>query len=154
MPPRPRESSGYRSVRTRPSDTFYVKIRFDEMRLGLDTFDNAAAGVRTYNAAAWRLRRPRREMNFYEVMTRVQRLAPSSRLVTEEDRCENRGRKRCLGIAEMDEQAWQRGANSFHRTSSTSVYSSHKGGRNEPPIARTRICRSRPRSSTSSSKKR
>ncbi|XP_044958036.1 uncharacterized protein LOC123409119 [Hordeum vulgare subsp. vulgare] len=77
------------------------------MRLGLGTFDNPEDGARAYDPIAWRLRRPRREMNFLEVMTRewTQRLTPPLWLVTEEDHRQNRRRERRLGIAEMDEHA-------------------------------------------------
>ena len=46
-------------------------------------------------------------MNFPNVPTRerAQELAPSPRLITDEDRRDNRRRERCLGIAEMDEEA-------------------------------------------------
>nr|XP_020185585.1 ethylene-responsive transcription factor 3-like [Aegilops tauschii subsp. strangulata] len=70
MSPHRRETWGYRGVRPRPSCSFSVEIRFHEMRLGLGTFDTAHEAVRAYNAAAWRLRRPRRGMNFPNVATR------------------------------------------------------------------------------------
>ncbi|KAE8794756.1 Ethylene-responsive transcription factor CRF1 [Hordeum vulgare] len=87
MLPRLRGTLGCHGVRVRPSGTFYVKIRSDDMRLGLDTFDAADDAARAYDAAAWRLNRPRREMNFPE-------------------------RRECrLSIAEMDEHVmaeWRR----------------------------------------------
>ncbi|KAE8796759.1 Ethylene-responsive transcription factor CRF1 [Hordeum vulgare] len=94
-------------VRERPSGTFYAEIRSDDMRLGLDVFDTADKVVLTYDAAAWRLNRPRRDVNFPEVMTRewAQGLAPPPRVVTEEDRRRNRRRECRLGIAEMDKHA-------------------------------------------------
>ncbi|KAE8799529.1 Ethylene-responsive transcription factor CRF1 [Hordeum vulgare] len=106
MPPRCWGSSGYQGVHVRPSGVFYVEIRSDKMRLGLGTFDTVGEAACEYNAATWRLPRPHREMNFHEVMTRewAQRLASSSRLVTEEGCRKNRRQKRRLGIAEMDEQ--------------------------------------------------
>ncbi|KAE8789715.1 hypothetical protein D1007_36083 [Hordeum vulgare] len=70
MPPRPRGTLGYRGIHVRPSDTFYAEIHFDDMCLGLGTFDTADNATRAYNAAAWCLNRPRREMNFPDVMTR------------------------------------------------------------------------------------
>ncbi|KAE8802563.1 Ethylene-responsive transcription factor CRF1 [Hordeum vulgare] len=46
-------------------------------------------------------------MNFPDVPTRelAQELAPPPRLITDEDRRDNRRRERRLGIAEMDEEA-------------------------------------------------
>ncbi|KAI5012436.1 hypothetical protein ZWY2020_024570 [Hordeum vulgare] len=113
MSPHRRGTSGYRGVRARPSGTFYGEIRSGDMRLGLGTFDTADDAARAYDAAVWHLNRPRREMNFPEVMTRewAQNLAPPLRVVTKEDRCRNRRRERLLGIAEMDEHAmaeWRR----------------------------------------------
>ncbi|KAE8816697.1 Ethylene-responsive transcription factor CRF1 [Hordeum vulgare] len=82
------------------------------MRLGLGTFDKPEDGARAYDAAVWHVRRSRRKMNFPEVMTRewAQRLTPLPRLVTEEDRRQNRRRESCFGIADMDEHvmvAWR-----------------------------------------------
>ncbi|KAE8786462.1 Protein TRANSPARENT TESTA 12 [Hordeum vulgare] len=58
MPPPRRASSGYRSVRERPSGTYYVEIRSDDVRLGLGTFETAHEAARAYDTAAWRLGRP------------------------------------------------------------------------------------------------
>ncbi|KAE8809601.1 Ethylene-responsive transcription factor CRF1 [Hordeum vulgare] len=79
------------------------------MRLGLGTFDTAEEVARAYDMATWRLNRPRREMNFPEVMTMelAQNLAPRSRVVTDEDHRRNRRRDRRLNIAEMDEHAME-----------------------------------------------
>ncbi|XP_020191896.1 uncharacterized protein [Aegilops tauschii subsp. strangulata] len=101
--PRHRGSSGYGGVHARPSGVFYAEIRSDETRLGLGTFGTSHEATHAYDAAAWRLRRPRRETNFPEVATRE--LAPPPWLVTDEDRRINRRRERRLGIAEMDEEA-------------------------------------------------
>ncbi|KAE8772393.1 hypothetical protein D1007_55602 [Hordeum vulgare] len=94
MPPRRRESLGYHGVRERPSGTFYAEICSNDMRLGLGTFDTADQAARAYGTTAWRLQRPRREMNFLEVMTLewAQRLWPPPRVVTEEDHRQNRRR--------------------------------------------------------------
>ncbi|XP_044968889.1 ethylene-responsive transcription factor 3-like [Hordeum vulgare subsp. vulgare] len=113
MPPRRRGTFGYRGVRARPFGTFYFEIRSGEMRLGLGMFDTIEEAVRAFDAAAWRLNRPRREMNFPEVMTMelAENLAPHPRVVTDEDRRRNRRRERRLIIAEMDEhamEAWRR----------------------------------------------
>ncbi|KAE8798482.1 putative AP2 protein [Hordeum vulgare] len=64
MAPRPRSISGYHGVRPRPSGMFYAEIRSGNMRLGLGTFETAHEAARAYDAAAWRLRRPRAQMNF------------------------------------------------------------------------------------------
>ncbi|XP_020156688.1 uncharacterized protein [Aegilops tauschii subsp. strangulata] len=106
-PTRRRGSSGYRGVRAHPSGSFCAEIRSGEMRLGLSTFNAAHEAARAYNTAAWRIRQPRRKMNFPEVATRerAHELAPPPQLVTDEDRRDNRRRGRRLGIAEMDEEA-------------------------------------------------
>ncbi|KAE8808349.1 Ethylene-responsive transcription factor CRF1 [Hordeum vulgare] len=83
------------------------------MRLGLDTYQTGHKAARAYDAAAWRLNRPRREMNFPEVMLLewAQNLTPRLRVVTGEDRRWNRRCERRLSIAKMDEHAmaeWRR----------------------------------------------
>ncbi|XBI53639.1 hypothetical protein VPH35_035831 [Triticum aestivum] len=107
MPPRRRETWGYRAVRARPSGGFSAVIRFRGMRLGLGNFDTSNEAARAYDAAAWRLRWPHRTLNFPNVPTRerVQELAPLPRLITDEDRRDNRRREHRLGIAEMDDEA-------------------------------------------------
>ncbi|XP_020181425.1 ethylene-responsive transcription factor RAP2-6-like [Aegilops tauschii subsp. strangulata] len=108
MPPRRRGGSGYRGVRVRPSGTYSVSIRLGGgVRLGLGTFDTAQDGARAYDAAAWRLRRSRWDINFTDVATRerAQELAPFPWLITDEDRRKNRRRERRLSLAEMDEEA-------------------------------------------------
>ncbi|XP_020172108.1 ethylene-responsive transcription factor ERF109-like [Aegilops tauschii subsp. strangulata] len=109
MPSRHLGSSGYRGVRERPSGAFYAEIRSGDVRLGLDTFETAHEAARTYDAAAWRLQRPRQQMNFQDVWTceQAQALAPPPRLITDADRQEHRRRRRQrrLLIAKADERA-------------------------------------------------
>ncbi|KAE8796585.1 putative AP2 protein [Hordeum vulgare] len=78
MPPRRRSSSSYRGVRERPSGTYSAEIRSGDVRLGLGTFETALEAARAYDTAAWRLGRPRAQMNFHDVYTREQarNLAP------------------------------------------------------------------------------
>ncbi|KAM0912306.1 hypothetical protein ACQ4PT_012976 [Festuca glaucescens] len=111
MPPR-RSSSGYRGVRTRPAGNFYVEIRATGYRLTLGTFETAHEAARAYDAAAWRLGRPRRELNFHDVNSAAQAemLAPPPCLVTNEERQRHRQRQRRLAIAVADERtmaAWR-----------------------------------------------
>ncbi|XP_020166820.1 ethylene-responsive transcription factor ERF071-like [Aegilops tauschii subsp. strangulata] len=87
MPPRRRGASGHRGVHVHPSGSYSAEIRSGDVRLGLRTFDTAHEGARAYDAAAWRLRRSRWDMNLPDVATReqAQELAPP--------------------LAEMDEEA-------------------------------------------------
>ncbi|XBI88512.1 hypothetical protein VPH35_026477 [Triticum aestivum] len=108
MPPHRRGGSGYRGVRVRPSGTYSTSIQSGGgVRLGLGTFDTAQDGARAYDAAAWRLRRSRWDMNFTDVSTRerAQELVPFPRLTTDEDRRKHRRRERRLSLAEMDKEA-------------------------------------------------
>ncbi|XP_073365672.1 uncharacterized protein [Aegilops tauschii subsp. strangulata] len=77
------------------------------MRLSLSNFNTANKAARAYNAVAWRIRWPHRTLNFPNVLTRerAEELAPLPRLITDEDRRDNRRREHRLGIAEMDEAA-------------------------------------------------
>ncbi|CAM0942705.1 unnamed protein product [Alopecurus aequalis] len=106
MPPR-RKLSGYRGVRARPNGTFYAEIRTGDTRIGLGTFETVRETARAWDAAAWRLGRPRGGMNFRDVWTRqqAQDLAPPPCVVTKEDNRRNRLIQRRLAIAEQDEQA-------------------------------------------------
>jgi hypothetical protein len=95
VPPR-RISSSYRGVRTRPTGNFCVDICAASYHLTLRTFKTAHEAARTYNTAAWRLGRPRRDLNFHGVN--------SAALVTAEER------QRQLAITEADERtmaAWR-----------------------------------------------
>ena len=85
MPPRRRETWGYRGVRARPSGGFSAEIRFRGMRL----------------------RWPHTTLNFPDVPTRerAQELVPLPRLITDDDRRNNQRQEHRLGIAEMDEEA-------------------------------------------------
>ncbi|XP_044352818.1 ethylene-responsive transcription factor ERF105-like, partial [Triticum aestivum] len=107
MPPRCRETWGYCGVRARTSGSFSAKIRFRGMRLVLGNFETANEAARAYDAVAWRLKLPHRMLNFLNVPTRerAQELLPLPRLITNEDRHDNRRREHRLGIAEMDEEA-------------------------------------------------
>ncbi|KAM3299961.1 hypothetical protein ACQJBY_041127 [Aegilops geniculata] len=113
MPPRRRGSSGYRGVRECPSGTYYAEIRSGDIRLGLGTFETTHKAARAYDVAAWRLERPRAQMNFHDVYTREQAhaVAPPPRLITGLDREEHRRQQRRLLIDEEDERAmaeWRR----------------------------------------------
>ncbi|XBH85417.1 hypothetical protein VPH35_073336 [Triticum aestivum] len=100
------DASDFCGVRERPSVAFSVEILFGEKRLVLGTFDTTEQAARAYDAVAWRLRRPRREMNFPDVSSqRAQDLAPLPRLFTDEDRRVHRRRMHRLALAEMDLQA-------------------------------------------------
>ncbi|KAE8778745.1 Protein TRANSPARENT TESTA 12 [Hordeum vulgare] len=113
MSPRRHSSSGYSGIRERPSGTYYAEIRSGDIRLGLGTFETAHEAARAYDAAAWRLGRPRAQMNFHDIYTReqAQNLAPPPRLITEQDRAEHRQQQQRLPVAEEDERAmaeWRR----------------------------------------------
>ena len=60
-------ASDFRGVRERRSGAFSSEIWFHEKRLILGTFNTAEEVPRAHDAAAWRLLRPRREMNFPDV---------------------------------------------------------------------------------------
>ncbi|XP_020180311.1 AP2-like ethylene-responsive transcription factor SNZ [Aegilops tauschii subsp. strangulata] len=115
-------ASDFRGVRERRSGAFSSEIWFREKRLILGTFDTAEEAARAHDASAWRLLRPRRDMNFSNVSSqRAQDLAPLPRLFTDEDRRVHRRRQHRLAIAEKDVEAlvaWR---------SSTSASSTSKG---------------------------
>jgi hypothetical protein len=112
MPPRragPLSSSGFRGVRARPAGNFYAEIRVTGFRLSLGTFATPHEVARVYDAAAWRLGRPRRDMNFDDVNSRAEAemVAPPPCLVTAEEKHRHRQRQRRLAIAEADERAME-----------------------------------------------
>ena len=106
MPPRRRGSSGFRGVRARPSGRFYAEIRAGGFRLTLGTYNTPELAARAYDAAAWRFRRPRRDMNFPDVesLEEAEFLAPAPCLLDDEDRRRHRQVQRRIAIAEHDEQ--------------------------------------------------
>ncbi|KAE8806660.1 putative AP2 protein [Hordeum vulgare] len=119
MPSRHHASSGYCGVRERPSGTYYVEIRSGDVHVGLDTFETAHEAARAYDTAAWRLGRPRAQMNFHNVYTReqAQALAPPPRLIMEQDRAEHRQQQQRLLVAEEDERAMAEWRHATRRTS-------------------------------------
>ena len=60
-------ASDFRGVGECPCVALSAEILFGEKRLILSTFDTTKQAARAYDAAAWRLRRPNREMNFPDV---------------------------------------------------------------------------------------
>jgi hypothetical protein len=63
----------------RPNETFYTELRVIGFRLTLGTYKMLELVARTYDVVAWRLRRPRRDLNFPDVesLEEVEFLAPS-----------------------------------------------------------------------------
>uniref|UniRef100_A0A8I6XWQ0 AP2/ERF domain-containing protein n=1 Tax=Hordeum vulgare subsp. vulgare TaxID=112509 RepID=A0A8I6XWQ0_HORVV len=106
MPPRRRSASGYRGVRQRPNGGFYAETRSGDLRLSLGTYDTAHEAARAFDAAAWRLGRPRLQMNFPDVHTLQQALdlAPPPRLNSAQDRAEHTVLQRRLLVAQEDER--------------------------------------------------
>ncbi|KAK1661685.1 hypothetical protein QYE76_049844 [Lolium multiflorum] len=106
MPLRHRGSSGFRGVRARPNGRFYAEMRAGGFRLTLGTYNTPELAARAYDAAAWRFRRPRRDMNFPDVesLEEAEFLAPTPCLVDDEDRRRHRQVQRRIAIAEHDEE--------------------------------------------------
>ena len=108
MPPRRRTSrSGYRGVRERPNGAFSVEIRSGDDRLSLGTYETADQAARAYDAAAWRLGRPRSRLNFPNEARdaqHAQELALPPPAVTQEARARQREQERRLLIAELAER--------------------------------------------------
>ncbi|KAE8769173.1 Protein TRANSPARENT TESTA 12 [Hordeum vulgare] len=104
---------GLQGVHERPSGVYYTEIRSGDVRLGLGTFETAHEAAHAYDAAAWRLGRPRAQMNFHDIYTHEQAhvVAPLPCLITNKDCEDHRWRQRRLLIAEEDERAmaeWRR----------------------------------------------
>ncbi|KAE8792540.1 putative AP2 protein [Hordeum vulgare] len=107
MTPRRRGSSDYRGVRERLFGVYYAEIRSGDVRLGLSTFETSHEAARAYDAATWRLGRPRAQMNFHDVYTRqhAQDLISPPRLIIDQGREEHRRWQYRLLVAEEDERA-------------------------------------------------
>ena len=142
--------SDFRGVRERRSGAFSSEIWFGKKRLILGTFDTAEEAARAHDAAAWRLLRPRRDMNFSDVSSQqAQDLPPLPRLFTDEDRRVHRRRQCRLAIAEMDVEAMVVWRERFPQdiVDERQFYKQLRGtrrGGSEPPIGRTSVRGSRP----------
>ncbi|KAK1696639.1 hypothetical protein QYE76_013336 [Lolium multiflorum] len=104
MSPRRRGSSGFRGVRARLNGTFYAEIRAGGFHVTLSTFNTPELAARAYDAAAWRFRRLRRDLNFQDVesLEEAEFLVPAPRLVNEEDCRRHRQAQHRIAIAERD----------------------------------------------------
>ncbi|KAE8796835.1 protein transparent testa 12 [Hordeum vulgare] len=85
----------------------------DTLRLSLGTYETTNEAARAFHAAAWRLGRPRGQMNFQDVYTLQQALdvAPPPRLNTAQDREEHASLQCRLLVAQEDERVmaeWRR----------------------------------------------
>ena len=113
MPPCRRSQSGYRGIRRSPNGTFSAEIRSVDTRVPLGTFQSAYAVARAYDAAAWRLGRTPRTMNFQYCRSAQEaaNLAPAPTMVAAEDRHTLRLRAALDLVEERDiivVQAWYR----------------------------------------------
>ncbi|KAK1684471.1 hypothetical protein QYE76_045319 [Lolium multiflorum] len=106
MSSRRRRLSSFRGVRARPNGRFYAELRADGFRLTLGTYNTTELATHAYDAAAWRFRRPRRDMNFPDIesLEEAEFLAPAPCLVDEENRRCDRQAQRRIAIAERDEE--------------------------------------------------
>ncbi|KAK1686547.1 hypothetical protein QYE76_047395 [Lolium multiflorum] len=73
----------FRGVRARPNGRFYAEMRAGGFRLTLGTYNTPELAAHAYDAAAWRFRRPRCDMNFPDVesLEEAEFLAPTPCLV-------------------------------------------------------------------------
>jgi hypothetical protein len=113
MPPRRTNATGFTGVRQRGTGAYSAELRAGGERFNLGTFDTADRAARAWDAAAWRVGRPRRTMNFPEVRSaaEAEALAPAPELVTDLLRRRHVQRNRRLDIAASDERAmaeWRR----------------------------------------------
>jgi hypothetical protein len=109
MPPRHCRVCSFRGIRSRPNDTFYAELHSGGYRLTLGTYNMSEMATRAYDAAAWRFRCPRRDMNFSDVefLEEAEFLAPPAHLQTDND-CARHHQEQCrLAIAERDEHLMQ-----------------------------------------------
>jgi hypothetical protein len=85
MPLCRRGASGFRGTRLHQNGTFYAELRAGGYRLTLGTYP-------TTELAAWRFRRPRRDMNFPDVesLEEAKFLAPLPPLLTDAERARHR----------------------------------------------------------------
>ncbi|XP_071676640.1 uncharacterized protein [Lolium perenne] len=97
------------------SGTFYAEIRTGGARLTLGTFDTVEQAVRAYDAAAWRLRRPCKQLNFKncEPLAEAEFLSGFDSLVTAEQRRRRQQLQCHLAIAKVDERAMKATAAAF-----------------------------------------
>jgi hypothetical protein len=102
-------------VRARTNGTFYSELRAGGFRLTLGTYNTPELAARAYDAAAWRLGCPRRDLNFPDVqsLAEAEFLAPDPHLATDEDRRRHRHAQRRLLIAERDERLMQQWREEF-----------------------------------------
>ena len=121
MPPRRRSASGYRGARARPNGSFSAEIRSDDDPVNLGSYATAVEAARAYDSAAWRLGRPRSQMNFPAVRDaqEAQARAPTPRLVTAKDRRHHRHRAIQGLVAETDERVASASASSLGSSMAT-----------------------------------
>jgi hypothetical protein len=88
---------------------FYAELHAGGYRLTLGTYPTAELAARVNDTAAWRFRRPRRDMNFpgVEFLEEAEFLAPPPPLLTDADCARHRREQRRLAIAEHDERLMQ-----------------------------------------------
>lgn len=108
MPPR-RNATGFTGVRQRPTGAYSAELRAGGQRFNLGTFDTADQAARAWDAAAWRIGRSPRGMNFRDVQNvrEAEQRAPPPTLVTAEHRRRHQQRLHHLDIAAADEHAME-----------------------------------------------